>query len=194
MSEMMNLEDLLGPDSSEVVLVDQSRREVWINGPICSGISRTVIRALRDMYRSSKAPLAIYINSEGGDPVEALVIADYMNLINENSIVETRVVGVSYSASVIISVAGKPGHRYALPSADFLVHELSISNLNGKISEIEAITGNLSRLNDKIYGYLLEMTNGDPDEILEAMRMETYMDVDEAIDFGLVDHVYDEIC
>ena len=79
-----------------------------------------------------------------------------MRELNKRMIVGTSVVNCSYSAGVLISAAGKKGHRSAVPSADFLIHQLSVGGIAGKIEDVEATTVSLKRLNSRIARYLFD--------------------------------------
>ena len=51
----------LAPESGNDFLVDLLRREVWITGAINPGISRPIVRGLRQLARLSEAPITVVI-------------------------------------------------------------------------------------------------------------------------------------
>ena len=189
----IDAEDLLSmvlPDAQKPFLIDLARREVWITGAINAGLSRPVARGLRHMSQMSTAPITIFINSEGGDPYESMIIADVMMALNKkNVVVATCVLGISYSAAVIISAAGTPGHRTASPSADFLIHQLSVDGLGGRLEDLEAATKSLKRLNKKISEHLVNFTESSPEEMAVLMGKESYLDAVGAKELGLIDRI-----
>jgi len=170
------------------VEVNIVRREIWIDGLIQGGTSREVILGLREMYYlHSETPISIFINSEGGDPIEALAIADYIALLNKTLVVKTNVIGNSYSAAILISTAGTKGYRSALPSADFLVHGLAITGLGGDVDKVEAQSRQMIRLNNKIRNHLVLMSGQRPVKIDRMMSRESFFNVKEAIRLGFLD-------
>ena len=184
-------EDLLNallPDSGQSALVDLLRREIWVTGEV-SDISRPVIRGLRQMSQFSNAPITVYVNTGGGDPIEAMAIADVMAALNNTLVVKTSVIGCSYSAGVLISAAGKKGHRSAMPSSDFLIHQLSVGHLGGKIDDIESTTTALVRLNDRIAKFLVEKTGAKLVRLKRLMEKESYLTPEEALRLGLIDRI-----
>jgi len=182
--------NLLLPDSDNDFLVDLLRREIWITGQITGGLSRPVVRGLREMAQLSSAPITIFVNTEGGDPYEAMIIADIMLALDRKGItIRTCVMGISYSAGVIISAAGSLDSRTAIPSSDFLIHQLSVSNISGKIGDVEAATVSLKRLNEKIGEQLTELTGSSLEHIKDLMSKDSYLDAKGAQELGLIDRI-----
>lgn len=188
-----NAEDFLSvmlPDNGSNLLIDLLRREIWISGGVFSGISRPVVRGLKQMAQLSNSPITVYINSEGGDPYEALVITDVMRSLSRKKIqIRTSVMGVAYSAGLIISSAGTHGQRTAIPSADFLIHQLSVDSIGGKMEDVEAATQSLKRLNDKIGDFFTEVTGLRKSQVTDLMAKESYLDNVNARSLGFIDRV-----
>lgn len=182
---------LEGMPAEQVVGVDVSRREIWISGGIGEGFSSHVIQALREMQRlRSDASIDIFINSPGGDPVEALSVCDYIAHLNETLVIRTNVIGTAYSAAALISSAGRRGFRYALPSSDFLIHQLYADVGGEKISALEDTTRHLTRLNTRIRDHLVMTSQFPTDAVDDWMEKESYFGTNEAIDHGLCDRVF----
>lgn len=169
--------------------IDLLRREIWIEGSIDPTFSPPIIRALRRMYTLNKGPITVFINSDGGDPHEAMAIADYMLAFNKQLVIRTSVTGVCYSAATLIAGAGTPGQRFAIPSAEYLIHQLSASGVAGEIEKQTQINQHLNALNNKIGRHLSNITGASLDRIKELMRGESYLSINEAKNLGLVDSV-----
>ncbi len=180
----------LFPTTTDTVLVDILRREIWIDGDIDDGVLRDVIRGLKHLTQLSAHPIDMYINSNGGAVSDGLAIADYMKYLTSKSLViATRVMGVSYSAGALISSAGTRGHRWTLPSSRFLIHQLSASGVDGKMEELQSNMKNLEALNREITRQLVDSTNQPLRIIQRDLKQETYMSATEAQAYGLVDHI-----
>ena len=177
----------------EPVIIDSDRREIWVTGEIDEFVVRATMRGLgRIVSGSTRAPVSLLINSEGGYLTDGLAMCDYMKWLqakHQSLVIETRVIGMSYSAAAVISSSGTKGHRSVFKSGRFLIHQLSADNLNGKMEEIAKVTANLKAGNDCMALHLAENTGKSFEEICEHLKSETYMSADEAVKFGLVDTV-----
>lgn len=180
----------LFPTTTDTVLVDVLRRELWIDGDIDDGVLKDVIRGLKHLTQLSTHPIDMYVNSNGGAVSDGLAIADYMKYLTSRSfVIATKVMGVAYSAGALISSAGTPGHRWTLPSSRFLIHQLSASGVDGKMEELQSNMKNLEALNKEITKQLVESTGQPLRIILRDLKQETYMSAIEAQSYGLVDHI-----
>jgi len=176
--------------TTDTVMVDVLRRELWIDGDIDDGVLRDVIRGLKDLAQLSSHPIDICINSNGGDVSTGLAIADYIKYLTSRSfVISTKVMGVAYSAGALISCSGTHGHRYTLPSSRFLVHQLSASGVDGNMEELQNNIKNLEALNREITKQLVDSTKQPLRTILRDLKQETYMSAIEAKNYGLVDHI-----
>lgn len=180
----------LFPTSSDTVLVDLLRREIWIDGDITDHTLRDVVRGMMQMSKHSPHPIEVYVNSNGGDVSSGLGIADYFRyLTNKSFVVPTKVMGVAYSAGALISSAGTPGHRSAMPSSRFLIHQLRAAGVEGNMEDLESDIKNLEKLNDQITTLLVKATKQKKKRVVADLRQETYMSAEEALNYGLIDHI-----
>jgi len=174
----------------ETSFVDLLRREVWIDGAIAPGFSSSIIRGMRQLFQiSSEAPITVFLNSDGGDPHEAMAVADYLTAFNKQLVIKTSVIGVCYSAATLIAGAGTVGHRYAIPSAEWLIHQLSHGGVGGKIDVTEQQIVHLKSINNKIGRHLAKITGSNLSTIEALMNKESYLSITEAQAIGLVDKV-----
>lgn len=180
----------LFPTASDTVLVDLLRREIWIDGDITDHTLRDVVRGMMQMSKHSPHPIEVYVNSNGGDVSSGLGIADYFRyLTNKSFVIPTKVMGVAYSAGALISSAGTPGHRSAMPSSRFLIHQLRAAGVEGNMEDLESDIKNLEKLNDQITTLLVKATKQKRKRVVADLRQETYMSAAEALNYGLIDHI-----
>lgn len=180
----------LFPTSSDTVLVDLLRREIWIDGDITDHTLRDIVRGMMQMSKHSPHPIEVYVNSNGGDVSSGLGIADYFRyLTNKSFVIPTKVMGVAYSAGALISSAGTPGHRSAMPSSRFLIHQLRAAGVEGNMEDLESDIKNLEKLNDQITTLLVKATKQKKKRVVADLRQETYMSAEEALNYGLIDHI-----
>lgn len=176
--------------STDTVFVDVLRREVWIDGDIEDHAARDVIRAVNYFKALNTSSIDVCINTNGGSLSEGLAIADYFRLMSSQGfVISTRVLGVAYSAGALIASSGTPGHRYALPSSRYLIHQLSASGVDGKMEELQSDIKNLRAMNEQMARMIAAVTDKTLAAVQKDLKKESFMSVDEAIKYGLVDHV-----
>jgi ATP-dependent Clp protease protease subunit len=145
---------------------------------------------MMQMSKHSPHPIEVYVNSNGGDVSSGLGIADYFRyLTNKSFVIPTKVMGVAYSAGALISSAGTPGHRSAMPSSRFLIHQLRAAGVEGNMEDLESDIKNLEKLNDQITTLLVKATKQKKKRVVADLRQETYMSAEEALNYGLIDHI-----
>lgn len=180
----------LFPTATDTVLVDLLRREIWIDGDIMEHVLRDMVRGLQQLAKAGQFPIDIYINSNGGDVSSGLGIADYIRHLSSKSfVVSTKVMGVAYSAGSLISSAGTPGHRFAMPSSRFLIHQLRAAGVEGNMEDLESDIRNMEAMNTQIVSLLAKATKQKKKRLVADLRQETYMSAEEAKTYGLIDHI-----
>lgn len=176
--------------STDTILVDPLRREIWIDGDITEHVSRDFIRGVRHMEALGATRVDIMVNSNGGDVSEGLAIADYIKYVGTKSLVmATKVIGVSYSAGSLISSSGTKGYRYALPNSNFLIHQLSAGGIDGKMEDLASEIRHLEMLNKLLIQQLSTNSGQSVFTITRDVKQETYMSAQQALKYGLIDHI-----
>ena len=165
-------------------------RIVFLTGPINDAVASLICAQL--LYLESENPtkdISFYINSPGGAVSSGLAVYDTMQYIRPD--VSTVVVGQAASAGSLLSTAGSPGKRVALPNSKIMVHQPR-GGFEGQASDIEIhareILNTRQRLNE-IYAH----HTGQPLKTIEqAMERDTFMTAEDAKEFGLVDTVVEQ--
>lgn len=85
-------------------------------------------------------------------------------------------------------MAGEPGHRYALPNAEVMVHQ-PLGGAEGSAADVERTVKNLLATRERFYRLYAQHTN-QPQEVVErTLDRDTYMTAEEAKEFGIVDEI-----
>ena len=129
----------------------------------------------------------MYINSPGGVVTSGLAIYDTMQYIK--SPVSTVCVGMAASMGSFLLMAGEPGHRIALPNARIMVHQPS-GGFRGQASDIERHAEDIIKTKRRLNELYAKHTGKPVEEIERALDRDNFLTSDEALAFGLVDHVY----
>lgn len=129
----------------------------------------------------------LYINSPGGSVTSGLSVYDTMQLIRCD--VVTTCVGQAASMGAFILAAGAKGKRAALPNSRIMLHQPS-GGSQGVAADIEIQAREIVRMRERLNEILAQHT----DQSLERISMDTdrdyWMNAQEAVDYGLIDHVH----
>ena len=130
----------------------------------------------------------MYINSPGGVVTAGMAIHDTMQYIKPR--VSTVCVGQAASMGSFLLAAGEPGMRIALPNSRIMVHQPS-GGARGMASDIEIQAKEILRIRQRMNDLYAKYTGQTLTDIEKALDRDTFLEADEAKEFGLVDHVYD---
>ena len=87
--------------------------------------------------------------------------------------------------------AGEPGMRVALSNARIMVHQPS-GGARGMASDIEIQAKEILRIRRRLNDLYVKYTGKTLPEIEKAMDRDTFLEADEAKEFGLVDQVFEK--
>ncbi len=171
--------------------VDVTNRRVFINDITEETIS-VAVKALYLMETESEdTPCEIFINSGGGDIYECLAFYDIMNTVC--CPVHTFGYGKIMSASILLLAAGTPGSRWCAPNTSFMTHDYSV-DLSGKGAALRVDMKHNEELNKRWLQLLANHSKRDFRFWKNKSEKvgDSYFDVDEALEFGLADHIWSE--
>ena len=136
--------------------------------------------------QDSEKDISLYINSPGGSVTAGLAILDTMNYIKCD--VSTICLGECASMGAVLLSAGAKGKRFALPNSMVLIHQPS-GGAQGQQTEIEIVADFMRKTRDRLNKILADKT-GQPIEVIERdTERDNYMTAQQAMEYGLVDHV-----
>ncbi len=166
----------------------EDSRIIQLTGEVNSQMADIVINKLLRYNAKNNDPIQLFINSPGGSVSAGLAIIDVMNSIKSD--VETVVIGTAYSMGAVIAASGKPGRRFMTKNSRIMIHQMSQYQSGENRMTFNEMKDNYKECK-KIYGSLitiLEETTGQPRrKILRDCNRDFYMNVDEAIKYGIID-------
>lgn len=162
-------------------------RIIFLGTAIDDQIANVIVAQL--LYLTHEDPereIQMYINSPGGQVYAGLAIYDTMQMIPNP--ISTFAVGVTASFGTVLLAAGTKGHRYTLPNATIHMHQ-PLGGAQGQASDIEIQAKQILRLKALLLGIMSKHT-GQPLEVIERdSDRDYYLEAQQAVDYGLVDHV-----
>ncbi|MCC6260408.1 MAG: ATP-dependent Clp protease proteolytic subunit [Anaerolineales bacterium] len=162
-------------------------RIIFLGTPIDDQVANVVVAQLLFLtHEDPEKEIRMYINSPGGVIYAGLAIYDTMQIIPNP--ISTVAVGVTASFGTVLLTAGTKGRRYALPHATVHMHQ-PLGGAQGQATDIEIQAKQILRLKSLLNGVMAKHT-GQPLEVIERdLDRDYYLDAQQAVEYGLVDHV-----
>ena len=164
-------------------------RIVFLGAAIDDNVTNLVVAQLLHLESENPdADIAIYINSPGGDMNGLFAIHDTMRFINPD--VATICVGQAASAAAVLLAAGTPGKRYVLPNARVLIHQPH-GGAQGQSTDMELAVAEMVEMRRRMVEILVAATGQTAERIIADIDRDYIVRGDQAVAYGLVDHVID---
>ena len=128
----------------------------------------------------------MYINSPGGVVTSGMAMYDTMQYISCD--VHTLCIGQACSMGSLLLTAGTPGKRFALPNSRIMIHQPS-GGAQGKASDIEIQANEILKMKKNLNNLYVKHTGQKLSVIEKAMDRDNFMSPEEALKFGLIDHI-----
>ena len=162
-------------------------RIVFLGTAIDDSVADVVIAQLLFLESENPdKPIYIYINSPGGQVTSGLAIYDTMQYIKPD--VSTICIGQAASMAAVLLAAGKNGHRFALPHARVMMHQV-LAGVQGQASDIEIHAKEILRVREEL-NKILETHTG---QTLETIEKDTdrdfFLNAESALNYGVVDAI-----
>ena len=164
-------------------------RIVFVTGEVEDQMASLIVAQL--LFLESENPskdISMYINSPGGVVTAGMAIHDTMQYIRPR--VSTVCIGQAASMGSFLLAAGEPGMRIALPNARIMVHQPS-GGARGMASDIQIQAREILRLRERLNILYVKYTGKTLPEIEKALDRDTFLEADEAKEFGIVDKVFE---
>ena len=102
--------------------------------------------------------------------------------------VSTICCGMAASMGAFLLAGGAKGKRYALPNSEIMIHQ-PLGGARGQATEIKIVADHIIKTREKLNRILSE-NSGQPLEVIERdTERDNYMSAEEAMKYGLIDHV-----
>ncbi len=131
----------------------------------------------------------LYINSPGGSVYDGLGIFDTMQHVKPD--VHTVCVGLAASMGAFLLCAGAKGKRSSLVHSRIMIHQ-PLGGARGQASDIRIQADEILFIKDRLNNELSERTGQPIERIREDTDRDFYMSPYEAIEYGLIDTVFNK--
>jgi ATP-dependent Clp protease protease subunit len=177
-------------------------RIIMLNGPVNDDSANVIVAQMLFLESENPdKPIKFYINSPGGSVTAGLSIYDTMQFVK--CPIHTMVMGQACSMGSFLAQAGTAGKRYVLPESRTMIHRVSSGTpgTSGSIHVQELEFEDARRhyeesrkINERLTALYVRhnSTGKDYDTFYEAMRHDTFLTAEEAVEYGLADEVIDK--
>src|SRR5579863_9690776 len=141
-------------------------------------------------FDDAKADIHLYINSPGGSVTAGLSIYDTMQYVTCD--VATYCIGQCASMGAVLLCAGAKGKRNVLPHARVMIHQ-PLAGTEGTTTEILIHAKEFIRLKRDLNDILVKHTGRTLDHIERDTDRDKFMSAQEAMEYGIVDHVLERL-
>ena len=163
-------------------------RIVFLGGEINDDVANLVVAQLLFLEMDNPdADMSLYINSPGGSVTAGMAIFDTMQYIKAN--VRTVCVGMAASMGAFLLMAGEKGKRFALPNSEVMIHQ-PLGGASGQATDVQIRAEWLLKTKKKMNDLLSQMTGQPLSKIERDVERDYFMSAQEAVDYGIVDEIY----
>ena len=167
-----------------------SDRIIFINGQIDGLEANSVIAQL--LFLEAEDPdkdIQFYINSPGGSVTDGMMIYDTMQHIKPD--VQTICMGMAASMGAVLLTAGTKGKRFILPNAEVMIHQ-PLGGAQGQATDILIAADHIKRTKAKLNQILADASGQSLETIEKDVERDNWMTAEEALKYGLVDHIMEK--
>lgn len=174
-------------------------RVIFLNGEVEDHMAQIICAQLLFLEsENGSSDISLYINSPGGVVTAGLAIYDTMQFIKPD--VSTIVMGQSASMGSLLAQAGAAGKRYILPHARTMIHRVSSGTPGTRgsvhVQELQFEDAKRSfdesiRMNEELTQLYVKHNSAGKtfEDLTNAMKFDTFLSPQDAVDFGLADQV-----
>jgi ATP-dependent Clp protease, protease subunit len=165
-------------------------RIICVHGPVTDHMASLVTAQL--LFLESEhpnKPVYMYINSPGGVVTAGMAMYDTMQYIRPD--VHTICMGQAASMGSLLLAGGSPGCRFALPNSRIMLHQPS-GGAQGMAADIEIQANEILRTRARLNQLYVHHTQQPLDTIERVMDRDHFMDVEQALTFGIIDKILDK--
>ncbi|AAT88698.1 ATP-dependent Clp protease proteolytic subunit [Leifsonia xyli subsp. xyli str. CTCB07] len=132
--------------------------------------------------------IVMYINSPGGSFTAMTAIYDTMQYVRPQ--IQTVVLGQAASAAAVLTAAGAPGKRLALPNARILIHQPAVGEAgHGQASDILIQSNEINRMRAWLEETLVKHSSRTLEQVNKDIERDNILSATEALKYGLIDQV-----
>lgn len=169
-----------------------TNRKILLFGEIDEATVYAFTLQMMSLMEDEQSEIDIYVNSPGGEVNSGLAIYDLIQVCRAP--INMYCIGMAASMGALIFSSGQKGRRYILPHSKVMIHEPLIPHgIGGSASSIKNTADSILQTRELLNGILAKNSGKTIEEINRATEHDNFMTAEEAIRFGLCDHIVNRI-
>lgn len=165
-------------------------RIIFLTGEINDEVANLIVAEMLFLEaQDSSKDIQLYINSPGGSVTACMAIYDTMNYIKCD--VSTICIGMAASMGAFLLACGTKGKRIALPNSEVMIHQ-PLGGFQGQSSDVEIHARRLLKIKEDINKILSKQTGKTLKTIEKDTDRDNFMSAKEAMEYGLIDKVFEK--
>ncbi|MGW8257992.1 MAG: ATP-dependent Clp endopeptidase proteolytic subunit ClpP [Thermoguttaceae bacterium] len=166
-------------------------RIVFLGTQVNDEVANAVVAQLLFLQSDDpKSDVHMYINSPGGSISAGMAIYDTMQFINCD--VATYCIGQCASMGAVLLAAGTSGKRKALPNSRIMIHQ-PLAGMEGTAEDILIHAKEFIKVKERLNRILIKHTGHPLEKIEKDTDRDRFMSAEEALEYGLIDHIIEHI-
>ena len=162
-------------------------RVIFLVGAVNDHMANLIIAQLLFLESDhANKDINLYINSPGGLVTAGLAIYDTMQFVKPD--INTLCIGQAASMGALLLAGGAAGKRHILPHSRVMIHQ-PLGGYQGQAADIEIHTKEILALKAKLNDILARHTGQKLARIVRDTDRDYFMDAQQALDYGIVDHM-----
>ncbi|WP_392558381.1 ATP-dependent Clp endopeptidase proteolytic subunit ClpP [Orbus mooreae] len=165
-------------------------RIIFMTGQVEDHMANLIVAQM--LFLEAENPekdIYLYINSPGGVITSGMSIYDTMQFIKPD--VSTICLGQACSMGAFLLTAGAKGKRYCLPNARVMIHQ-PLGGFQGQASDIQIHAQEVLKIKNRM-NELMALHTGQALEVIEKdTDRDNFMSAQQAVDYGLVDAIFEK--
>lgn len=164
-------------------------RILFLCGEITDSLATDIVASL--LLKDAESPgekITLFINSDGGDIRNVLMIYDIMTIIK--SPIETICIGAAWDEAAILLAGGEPGMRLATKHSVIAVsHLIHDWYTHTNLSDAKKILDQSSSDNKRMMDILAKGSKKTTKQVMEDFNRRVFMTPSQAAKYGIIDGV-----
>lgn len=164
------------------------QRVIYLTGEVNEAMALNFAQQAAYMNsEDDKAPIKVFIDSNGGSVQDGLTIYDIIQ--GSPAPMKLYCMGKAYSMAAVLFASGQHG-RYMMPHSQLMIHEPLIqTGVAGKTSSIQTVAESMLRTKKQLAEILAQHTKQPLGKLEKVMKEDTFFTAQQAVEFGLAEGV-----
>ncbi len=162
-------------------------RIIFLGTEVNDVVANSVIAQLLFLDTSGHTQdIKMYINSPGGSVTAGLAIYDTMQLVEPD--IATYCLGQCASMGAVLLAGGTKGKRFALPNSRVMIHQ-PWGGAQGTAMDMEIQITETLKLKERLEAIIGHHASKTAKEVAKATERDNFLSPEDALAFGLIDHI-----